>query len=217
MFNGFSPETVDFLWGIRMNNNKEWFTEHKPEYVKYLYEPMKDLGKDLYTILEDRPGNLLKVSRIYRDARMHHPLPYKESLWICIRKDVEWWAEHPCLYFEIRPEGVSYGFIWLQPKVAALKAFRQGISADSKEFLKILRKLKKDTGLEVTAKTYKRPPQTPEDEKLLPYFAWQKYIACDVDEPVEEGMFGPDLGKRAETVLKALLPLYEYLYRYSLM
>ena len=54
-FEGFSPETVDFLWGIRMNNNKEWFTEHKPEYVKYLYEPMKDLGKDLYTILEDRP------------------------------------------------------------------------------------------------------------------------------------------------------------------
>ena len=214
-FKGFSPETVDFLWGIRMNNNKEWFTEHKPEYVKYLYEPMKDLGKDLYTILEDRPGNLLKVSRIYRDARMHHPLPYKESLWICIRKDVEWWAEHPCLYFEIRPEGVSYGFIWLQPKVAALKAFRESISADSKEFLKILRKLKKGTGLEVTAKTYKRPPQTPEDPKLAPYFAWQKYIACDVDEPVEEAMFGPELGKRAEKVLNALLPLYEYLYRFS--
>ena len=87
----------------------------------------------------------------------------------------------------------------------------------SKEFLKILRKLKKDTGLEVTARTYKRPPQTPEDEKLLPYFAWQKYIACDVDEPVEEEMFGPELGKRAEKVLKALFPLYEYLYRYSLM
>ena len=24
MFTGFSPETVDFLWGIRMNNNREW-------------------------------------------------------------------------------------------------------------------------------------------------------------------------------------------------
>ena len=22
MFTGFSPETVDFLWGIRMNNNQ---------------------------------------------------------------------------------------------------------------------------------------------------------------------------------------------------
>ena len=75
MFEGFSPETVDFLWGIRMNNNREWFLE--------------------------RSGSVLKVSRIYREARMHHPVPYKESLWICIRQDVEWWAENPCLFFEI--------------------------------------------------------------------------------------------------------------------
>lgn len=214
-FKGFSPETVDFLWGIRMNNNREWFTAHKPDYVKTLYEPMKDLGKDLYAILEDRPGNLLKVSRIYRDARMHHPLPYKESLWICIRKDVEWWAEHPCLYFEITPDGISYGLIWWQPKVAALRAFRQGISADSREFLKILRKLTKDTGLEVTANTYKRPPQVPEDEKLLPYFAWKGCIACTVDEAFSEDTFGPALGNRAAETLKAMLPLYEYLCKFS--
>ena len=35
-FKGFYPETIDFLWGIRFNNNREWFTEHKEEYQKYL-------------------------------------------------------------------------------------------------------------------------------------------------------------------------------------
>ena len=25
MFTGFTPETIDFLWGIRMNNNRDWF------------------------------------------------------------------------------------------------------------------------------------------------------------------------------------------------
>ena len=64
MFEGFSPETVDFLWGIRMNNNKEWFTEHKKDYVNHLYEPMKALGKDLFQYFMDRPGNVLKVSRM---------------------------------------------------------------------------------------------------------------------------------------------------------
>jgi uncharacterized protein (DUF2461 family) len=44
MFEGISPETVDFLWGIRMNNNREWFMAHKHDYVKKLYEPMKALG-----------------------------------------------------------------------------------------------------------------------------------------------------------------------------
>lgn len=79
MFQGFTPETVDFLWGIRMNNNREWFTAHKEDYVKYLYEPMKALGAELFEPFAQEPGNLLKVSRIYRDARLHHPLPYKEG------------------------------------------------------------------------------------------------------------------------------------------
>ena len=82
MFTGFSPETVDFLWGIRMNNNRDWFTANKKQYTDYLYQPMKELGKELFQPFLDRPGNILKVSRIYRDARMHPPEPYKESLWI---------------------------------------------------------------------------------------------------------------------------------------
>ena len=47
MFTGFTPETIDFLWGIRMNNNKEWFTANKGQYTKFLYEPMKPLIKAL--------------------------------------------------------------------------------------------------------------------------------------------------------------------------
>ena len=72
MFSGFTPETIDFLWGIRMNNNREWFQEHKKQYVDTLYEPMKALGAYLFQPFLDKPGTLLKVSRIYRDARLHH-------------------------------------------------------------------------------------------------------------------------------------------------
>ena len=161
MFNGFTPETVDFLWGIRMNNNRDWFLEHKKDYVNQLYEPMKALGQDLFCLFEDRPGNLLKVSRIYRDARLHHPVPYKESLWICIRRDVEWWAENPCLYFEIRPEGVSYGLIWWRPRVNTLEDFRKAIADRPKEFLKLISDTEKATGVPITAELYKRPKKPP--------------------------------------------------------
>ena len=37
MFEGFSPETFDFLWGIRMNNNRDWFLANKKQYVEKLY------------------------------------------------------------------------------------------------------------------------------------------------------------------------------------
>ena len=209
MFEGFSPETVDFLWGIRMNNNRDWFLEHKKDYVNYLYEPMKALGKDLFQPFMTRSGDLLKVSRIYRDARMHHDVPYKESLWICIRRDVEWWAENPCLYFEITPEGVSYGFVLWRPRPAAMEAFRQKISANPETFLQLIRNTEKATGLPITADTYKRPKETGNSD-LAPYFAWKGNISCTVTEPVSEEMFGPALGQRAGVLLEKLIPLYDY-------
>jgi len=209
MFEGFSPETFDFLWGIRMNNNRDWFLANKPQYVKKLYEPMKALGKELFEPFLDKPGNLLKVSRIYRDARLHHPDPYKESLWICIRQDVEWWAENPCLYFEIRPEGVSYGFFIWRPRTSALEAFRKTITERSDEFLRLIKKTEKATGVPITADCYKRPKPTDKKE-LERFFAWRGAIDCTVTEEPGENLFTPELAVRVRDFFEKLIPLYDF-------
>ncbi len=209
MFTGFTPETIDFLWGIRMNNNRDWFLEHKKQYVDTLYQPMKELGNQLFQPFLERSGDLLKVSRIYRDARLHHPDPYKESLWICIRRDVEWWAENPCLFFEIRPDGVNYGFSLWHPKVAAMEAFRARITAKPEEFLEMLRGVQAAVGMEVTAQCYKRPKSAPTPE-LQPFFDWKTDIDLIVHEDVGESIFGPSLGQRVGEFLQKLIPLYDY-------
>jgi uncharacterized protein (TIGR02453 family) len=214
MFAGFTPETVDFLWGIRMNNNREWFLAHKKQYIDTLYEPMKALGQDLFQPFLTRPGNLLKVSRIYRDARLHHPDPYKESLWICIRQDVQWWSEHPCLYFDICPEGVSFGFILWKPKPAAMEAFRRQITAFPDEFLKLIRDTEAATGIPVTADVYKRP-KPGDNPELTPYFAWKGNIACVQTVDPGEEMFGPALGQQALELFEKLIPLYEYFQQFT--
>ena len=214
MFPGFTPETFDFLWGIRLNNNREWFQEHKKEYVDTLYEPMKALGKDLFQPFLDKPGNLLKVSRIYRDARLHHPLPYKESLWICIRQDVEWWAENPCLYFEINPDRVHYGLFWWQGRPATMEAFRNRIAAKPDEFLSLIADTEAAVGQPITAECYKRP-KTPEDERLAPYFAWRRQIGCVREEEPSPDLFGPALGERVSDFFQKLIPLYDYLNQFA--
>ena len=209
MFQGYSPETVDFLWGIRMNNNREWFLEHKKQYVETLYEPTKALGKALFEPFLDRAGTILKVSRIYRDARLHHPLPYKESLWICIRQDVQWWAENPCLYFEINPDGIHYGFFYWQPGTARLEKFRQRIAAQPDAFLKLLADTEAATGQSVTAELYKRPKPT-DDPRLAPFYAWKGQIGCIREEPFSPEAFGPELAVRVRSFLEAMIPLYTY-------
>ena len=214
MFEGLSPETVDFLWGIRMNNNREWFLEHKKQYVDTLYEPMKALGKELFQPYLDKPGELLKVSRIYRDARLHHPLPYKESLWICIRQDVAWWAENPCLYFEITPDGISYGFFIWQPRVATMNDFRQAISAKPDEFLELIRSTEEAVGMPISAECYKRPKPT-EDPRLERFFAWKGKIGCVREEPFSDGVFTPELAARVSDFFTKLTPLYDFFNRFK--
>ncbi len=209
MFHGYSPETVDFLWGIRLNNNREWFLANKEQYVKTLYEPTKALGAALFQPFLDKSGTILKVSRIYRDARLHHPLPYKESLWICIRQDVEWWAENPCLFFEIDPDGIRYGFSIWKPKPGTMENFRRKIAASPDTFLKLIEKTEQDVGMKITAECYKRPKPT-ENPALEPYFAWKADISCIRWEPFSEDTFGPALADRVGEFIQQLTPLYDY-------
>ena len=214
MFEGYSPETVDFLWGIRLNNNREWFLEHKKVYVNYLYEPTKALGRELFQPFIEKSGELLKVSRIYRDARMHHPVPYKESLWICIRQDVEWWAENPCLYFEINPDEVHYGFFLWRARPAVMKQFRRDITAKPDEFLAIIEKVERDTGITITADTYKRPEKC-DDPRLERFYSWKGQIGCTVHEPFSQEVFGPGLAVRVGDLFDKLTPLYDFFNRYK--
>lgn len=208
MFTGFTPETIDFLWGIRLNNNREWFQAHKKEYVDTLYEPMKALGQELFQPFLSRSGDVLKVSRIYKDARMHPAVPYKESLWICIRRDVEWWAENPCLYLEINPERIHYGFFW-KPKTSLWEQFRRRISARPEEFLKLIQETEQAVGQPITAQTYKRPKPT-DNPALAPYFAWKEQIGCVRTIEPGPAMFGPQLAGEVSDFFQKLLPLYDY-------
>ena len=209
MFEGFTPETIDFLWGIRMNNNRDWFLEHKKQYTTTLYEPMKELGRALFEPFLEKTGNIYKVSRIYRDQRMHPPEPYKESLWICIRQDVEWWAENPCLYFEINPEGVHYGFFIWKPRTATLEDFRRRISAKPDEFLDMVRSVEEAVGQKIQAELYKRPKPC-DNPDLVPYFAWKGQIGCTRSEEFSDATFGPELAERVLDFFVKLMPLYDY-------
>ena len=44
MFTGYSGETLDFLWGIRFNNDRGWFNAHKETYLRWT-------GRRLWRIL----------------------------------------------------------------------------------------------------------------------------------------------------------------------
>ena len=120
-FQGYTQETVDFLWGIRFNNERGWFMDHKQDYQDHLLSPTRALAEQVYDAIHegfpDEPF-LLKMSRIYRDARrLHGQGPYKDHLWFCIRTGDQDWTGRPTFYFEIAPDYYSYGMgFWCPSK-----------------------------------------------------------------------------------------------------
>ncbi len=209
LFEGFRPETFDFLWGIRLNNNRDWFLEHKEDYLRYLYGPMKALAAEIYKPFADFPGMACKVSRIYRDLRMPQPNgPYKDSLWISLRPDAFYWGEHPCLYFEIRPEAANYGFVDWKPNPAVLTAYRKDLLEHPDRFPKILRNCEESTGLSFSGDSYKKK-KVCEDPKAEPYYNFRSFLLEHPIAPGEE-LFTPELAERVREDLQKLLPLYQY-------
>lgn len=47
MFQGFSQGAIDFLWGIRFNNERGWFLAHKEEFLTLVDAPMRELAAQM--------------------------------------------------------------------------------------------------------------------------------------------------------------------------
>ena len=113
MFTGFTDETVDFMWGIRFNNERAWFEAHKAEYQACFLAPMKELGSQVQAALLERfpkCGLNLKVSRIYRDARrLHGRGPYKDHLWLSLFRFGNESGWLPVFWFVLAPGGGCVG------------------------------------------------------------------------------------------------------------
>lgn len=207
MFEGFTPATIDFLWGIRFNNNREWFREHKAEYEKELYRPMLALAEDVWA-KAPIDGAVIKNSRIYRDVRYSNGIPYKEHLWFCVREDNVFWSEHPSMYFQIEPEGGSFGFILYSPKARLMEAHRKYMVKKPKEFLEIVTPLLEDGRFSDRSTRYKRPKEggKPELEQ------WYQLKNCffEVTIPVGDELFDKNLPEKIADVFQTLMPLYRY-------
>lgn len=214
MFQGFSPKTVDFLWGLRLNNNRDWFLAHKSEYQNYLYEPMKLLAQDVFGAFQDVPNMDYKLSRIYKDARMHPVVPYKESLWLVMRPEGCIWSEQPSLYFEIRPEGYHYGFILWSPKSAVMERYRRLLAAHPEEYPALVKQVESDTGILLDGDEYVRKNPCPH-VILEPYFNRKNIRFVTGGEPGEE-MFSSQLADRVIDTLQKCYPLYAYCLKFSL-
>ena len=145
MFEGFTEGLEAFLAALRFNNNMAFFHENHDWYERDVREPLKALAGDLGPAvelfdprLERRPARV--ISRIARDMRYAHGKgPYRDVMWISFRRgDVENRDGLPGLYFEISPEGASYGMGTYLENRPLMNGLRRELRRDSGPFLEAL-------------------------------------------------------------------------------
>ena len=212
MFQGFTQETVDFMWGIRFNNERGWFLEHKEDYQKHLLEPVKALGEDIYKGVQEmlpREPLMLKTSRIYRDARrLYGRGPYKDHLWLLLQRPHDRGEAVPAFYFELAPECYSSGMGYWDAPAGVMARLRARIDRDPAPVEKLARQLE-HSPFHLEGQEYKRPKGDP-GPLLSPWYN-RKNIAISREENCEGVLFTQQLFDQVLADIKFLVPYYQYL------
>ena len=213
MFTGFTDETVDFMWGIRFNNERSWFEAHKEIYLEHFYRPMTELADEIYAFLrEQRPdyGLVRKVTRIYRDARrLHGRGPYKESLWFTVEQPSEQWTARPVFWFELMPEGWTCGMGYYMPRPVTMAKLRARIDRDPGTMEKMMRALSRQETFVLETEDYRRPKSAAPSPLLEPWYRAKSFSITHSDK-LTDALFSREIVDWLKEQLPFLLPWYDY-------
>ena len=212
MFNGFSQATIDFMWGIRFNNEKPWFEAHKDEYRRDFLAPMKDLGSDVFARLDENlPGRgfVCKFSRIYKDARrLRGGGPYRDNLWFSIERPAEDWKEAPVFWFELSPEHWDYGLGYYSARPETMAKLRARIERAPKKFEALISPLTEQDEFMLEGPDYARKKPAP-SEKTAGWYNKKSFSLIHTQANGPE-LFSPELAEQIAEGFRFLMPYYDY-------
>ena len=212
MFQGFSDAAIDFMWGIRFNNERSWFEANKETYLRTFYQPMKELAQEVYERYHEAHPELdlmYKVSRIYRDARrLYGRGPYKDHLWFSLRRPDTEISDTPVLWFELEPEGWSYGMGYYSATPLTMAKFRRRLDLDPARFLKLARRLEQQDIFRLEGEDYRRPKGG--CAPGLEDWYNKKRLSLMAEEKHSDVLFRHELADRLYEGFELLYPLYDY-------
>lgn len=212
VFDGFSKQTIDFMWGLRFNNQKSWFEAHKDEYLRDFQQPMKALGQEVFARVNGAFGDrrfVHKLSRIYKDARrVRDGEPYRTNLWFSIERPSEEWTSTPVFWFELAPENWSYGLGYYSARPETMAKLRARIDKNPKAFEKTTAILDGQDEFVLDGPEYLRKKEAPTPKTA----AWYNKKSFSLIHNQENGseLFSSELADRIAAGYTFLMPLYDY-------
>lgn len=208
--------TTNFLKKLSLNNNREWFHDHKKEYDIAL-EDFKMLVRNVTTRLNEIDEiEKAKVFRIYRDIRFSKDkTPYKTNFSASFSRLGKY--RRGGFFISISPvECFVAGGFW-KPNKDDLKFIRDGIASDvdplknaieSKEFVERF-------GLLLGDKVKTSPRGFAKDHPNINFLRYKQFLmkhAYDLSEVLQEKFIDEIV-----TDFKAMLPIFDVIRDYLVL
>lgn len=209
----FTQQSIDFLFENRLHDSREWFGEHKQDYQRLVVEPMTALIEELApTITKIDPLieiNPKRISRIYRDMRLHPDSIFRDHIWYTFSRVREQFQALPGFYFSVGAGGISYGCGYYCASAKSMQALRGLILAGDDSFKAAFSAVNRQKTFELYGDLYKRskfPEQPPEIRDWLD----RKSFGLSFDTNAPAIMFSDSLAKRVAGDFKKIAPFYDF-------
>lgn len=215
-FQGFSPQTYDFLIRLAFNNNKQWFEEHRAEYKEFVQKPALLMERELSeAALKIDPRfrvGRYALSRINRDTRFSkNKAPYRDHFWIGYRHPEMRNSECFGLFFDLHPGSYGYGMGLYCPQKEFMDAFRTKALARPAELLRIVTEPELTALLELGGQDYRRTLPGFEDlpEELQPYIQ-KRFFYLERQNSDIEHTYRRELLHEVIHAFELMAPLYHF-------
>lgn len=216
MSSKIEASTLHFLKNLSKNNNREWFTENKDQYIA-AQQNVLNMVENLIEKIGAFDEEIMKIDakkslyRIYRDVRFSKDKsPYKTNFGAGLGMGKG--NKISGYYLHIEP-GKSFlaGGVY-QPEPSVLKEIRKEISMNAKEFQEILQQddfRNNFRGLSVEGKLQRVPNGFDKDDPMAEFLKLKNLI---VVHPIsDDALMQENATKNMAKIFQSMKPLNDFL------
>lgn len=215
VFTGIRKEAIDFLIGLRLNNNETYYKDHLDIYEKELRAPLRELNEAVTPVihtldpeLDTRPVSV--IARLRRDTRFtRDKSPFRDHVWMGWRYPGERRSEGFHMYWGFGPDWMGWGCGSYGTDRPLMDAFRQRILTAPDQVREVFQAEGFPKRYVIGGEEYRKmkvPESVPED--LRPLYTL-KYLSVSHDATEAEWalMRTPEFVRQMVAEINAMTPL----------
>ena len=209
-----SKDNFAFLKQLKKNNDRDWFNDHKDEYMKQ-HENTIDFADELLSEMTkhdniETPTGKKSLFRIYRDVRFSKDKsPYKTHWAGGFKRATK--ELRGGYYFHIEPGNTMVGGGFWGPSKEDLQRIREDIATDASELRKIINsKSFKETFGTLDGEQLKTSPKGFDKEHPdVDLLRYKQFIISK--KFTDQEALSPDFAKKVSETFKKMRPFFTYM------